>query len=321
MVTQQQIEEAAIIIREGGLVAFPTETVYGLGANTMNPEAVAKIFIEKERPTFNPLISHISSLDDLSLLFRNVDENTLRLAKAFWPGPLTIVSQKSIHVPDIVTSGLPSVAVRMPDNDIALKLIELAACPIAAPSANKFGMLSPTSAEHVRKQLPSLACILDGGSTNIGIESTVISVHHDGFRMLRPGVITRHDLEQVLPYATAPLSNEHRPASPGLLNSHYSPAKPLYIADIQNTITETANAAYLSFTGNEVSGYKMVEYLSHSGDFKEAAINLFGALHRLENADIDFIVAEPVPEIGIGIAIMDRLRKAAYRFSQKITKH
>ncbi|SDC28842.1 L-threonylcarbamoyladenylate synthase [Williamwhitmania taraxaci] len=316
MVSQAQIDEAARLIREGELVAFPTETVYGLGANALNPEAVAKIFIEKERPSFDPLIVHICKIEDLALLCEKMDERVLALAAKFWPGPLTIVLPRSNLVPDIVSSGLPTVAIRMPNNEIALKLIAAAQCPIAAPSANKFGKLSPTKAQHVRKQFPLLPCILDGGATSVGIESTVIAIEDDGFKILRPGVITRQEIETVLPYSTSPVKNDPFFASPGLLNSHYSPNKPLYIEGDYQPMADTTNAGYISFTGMGGEGYKRVEYLSHTGNLSEAATNLFRTLHSLEESDVTFIVAEPIPLQGIGVAIMDRLKKAAYRFTK-----
>jgi L-threonylcarbamoyladenylate synthase len=323
MITLQQIEDAAKIIREGGLVAFPTETVYGLGANALNPDAVARIFIEKERPSFDPLIVHINSTDYLPLLCKNPHDYLYKLAEAFWPGPLTMVVPKSKIVPDIVTSGLPTVAIRMPANAVALKLIESAGCPIAAPSANKFGRLSPTSAQHVKKQLPGVDCILDGGKSTIGIESTVISVTSAGFDVLRYGSITRQQIELFLPYMPASAKQVIKQASPGFMKSHYSPVKPLFFID-DKSIGDTSNAGIVSFAGNNIKGFKAVEILSANADLKEAAINLFGALHRLEEAEIDFIVVEPVPEIGIGLAIMDRLRKAAYQYtreSQTITNN
>jgi len=309
------IEKAAEIIRNGGLVAFPTETVYGLGADAFNPEAVARIFIEKERPSFDPLIVHICNLGDLYLLGRHVDDRLLLLAKTFWPGPLTIVVPKSIAVPDIVTSGLPTVAIRMPDNHVALKLIEASGRPIAAPSANKFGRLSPTTAQHVRKQLPNIGCILNDGNTTVGIESTVIALNVQGFEILRNGVITREDIEKVVPYAKGSNSDNTLLASPGLLKSHYSPVKPFYIlGEYTPGDIDKNKAGFISFTENNHHGYKVVAYLSRKSDLKEAAVNLFEAMHRLEDADVDFIIAEPVPEQGIGIAIMDRLRKAAYKY-------
>ncbi|PKP53201.1 MAG: threonylcarbamoyl-AMP synthase [Bacteroidetes bacterium HGW-Bacteroidetes-1] len=317
MVTQKDIEEAAKIIRNGGLVAFPTETVYGLGANAYDANAVAKIFIAKQRPSFDPLIVHICHNEDIGKLSLNEDERVYKLAKNFWPGPLTIVVPKSNIIPDIVTSGLESVGLRMPDNDIALRLIDAAGCPIAAPSANKFGKLSPTSAEHVRKQLPELSCILDSGRTIVGVESTVITLETDGFRILRPGAITSDHLSKVLPMSGKLSEDILISASPGLMKSHYSPEKPVYILGEHDIPQELSNAAFLSFNGSAPEDYKTIAYLSHSGNLQQAAVNLFGALHWLEESDIDFIVSEAIPEQGIGIAIMDRLRKAAYRFHLK----
>ncbi len=328
MVTFEDIKMAADIIREGGLVAFPTETVYGLGANALNPTAVAKIFAEKQRPSFDPLIVHIASADGILLLTKNIDSRVSELAERFWPGPLTIVLPKSDLVPDIVTSGLPTVGIRVPDNPIALDLIRLSGCPISAPSANKFGRISPTTAQHVRKQLPGVDCILDGGAAKVGIESTVITLNKDGFVILRQGIITASDLQSVLPQSTEPPVSEHQLSSPGLLKSHYSPEKPIFIDGLRMKDQEqflrnsrVKSGAYLSFSGKSPQGYKVTEYLSYDSDLKEAAVNLFGALHRLEdNPEIDYIVAESVPETGIGIAIMDKLKKASYRYNKLIDK-
>lgn len=311
-----QIKQAAKIIKEGDIVAFPTETVYGLGADALNPLAVAKIFALKERPSFDPLIVHIASISDIKRLTSINDDRVYKLAEKFWPGPLTMVLPKNEIVPDIVTSGLPTVGLRMPNNEIALELIKTAECPIAAPSANKFGRISPTSAEHVRKHLPLVSYILDGGHTTVGIESTVIALNSDGFIILRQGIITQEDLETVLPVSKKPVSKHTELSSPGLLKSHYSPNKPLYILGANNVPTSKTNAGFISFSIIDVTGYRIIEHLTHNADLKEAAVNLFGALHRLEDAEIEFIVAEPVPEIGIGIAIMDRLRKAAYRYKK-----
>ncbi|MDP2891010.1 MAG: L-threonylcarbamoyladenylate synthase, partial [Bacteroidota bacterium] len=227
MISTSELDIAAKYIKEGKLVAFPTETVYGLGANALNPLAVAKIFELKERPSFDPLIVHIASIDDLYTLTENTDRNVIRLAEKFWPGPLTIVLPKSKLVPDIVTSGLNTVGIRMPDNDIALMLIRAANCPIAAPSANKFGQLSPVSAEHVKKQLPNVDYVLDGGNTSVGIESTIVSIEGNTCTLLRPGVITIADIENALPDTF--IYNSEKPEkliAPGLLKSHYSPVKP-----------------------------------------------------------------------------------------------
>jgi L-threonylcarbamoyladenylate synthase len=314
MISEKEIRVAAGLIREGGLVAFPTETVYGLGADALNPRAVARIFEVKERPSFDPLIVHIASIDSLQNLTEYNDERAYRLADKFWPGPLTIVLPKSKIIPDIVTSGLETVGIRMPDNPFALKLIKYAECPVAAPSANKFGRISPTKAEHVKKQLAGIDYILDGGPTTVGIESTVIAFHSDGFVILRQGFITREQLEKVLPQSKLAVSKREMISSPGNIKSHYSPNKPLYILGENSSKLKTENAAFLSFGKMPESEFKLVEYLSETGNLYEAAINLFGKLHQLEDSDCDFIIVEPVPEKGIGIAIMDRLRKAAYKY-------
>lgn len=321
MIISKSIAEAAQIIKNGGLVAFPTETVYGLGANALDPDAVAKIFAVKERPSFDPLIVHIADIKDLKRLVKSDDLRVYALAERFWPGPLTIVLPKKDTVPDIVTSGLPTVGVRMPDNDIALELIRMSGCPISAPSANKFGRISPTKAEHVKKQLPEVECILDGGPAAVGIESTVITLDNNGFIILREGFITAADLKEILPESPSKVA-EHEPASPGLLKSHYSPLKPIFIEGRSEFKGDISKAGYLSFDGSVPAGFKKVDFLSKSSDLREAAINLFGVLHRMEDdAQVEFIVSQPVPESGIGRAIMDRLTKAAYQYSDKEQGH
>lgn len=314
------LKVAAQAIRDGKLVSFPTETVYGLGADAFNPSAVARIFQEKERPSFDPLIVHISKIEQLSRLTRNITPTVLKLAEAFWPGPLTLVLPKQPEVHDIVTSGLDTVAVRMPNHPVALELITLSETAIAAPSANKFGQLSPTHHKHVTKQLKGVEYVIEGGYTSVGIESSVVAVTEAKIQILRPGAVTAADIRKVLPGVevvdfTKPVDN-HLP-SPGLLDSHYSPKKPLYIA-ADLTPFDGKKYGYIAFTGNgEVSGPAMVKVLAPNGDLAEAAANLFVALHCFEEADVDFIVAEPIKEEGIGVAIMDRLKKAAFRYMKK----
>ncbi|HCE56257.1 MAG TPA: threonylcarbamoyl-AMP synthase [Prolixibacteraceae bacterium] len=315
--TKNSISEAAQIIKNGGLVAFPTETVYGLGANALNPFAVAKIFELKERPSFDPLIVHIASFDDLSTLCAGINENIMRLAKHFWPGPLTLVLPKSVVVPDIVTSGLDTVGIRMPDNSIALELIKQAGCPIAAPSANKFGQLSPVNAHHVKKQLPNVDYILDGGNTSVGIESTIVSIEGNTCRLLRPGFITLDDIEKALPNTF--IFNSTKPeklVSPGLLKSHYSPKKPLFI--INEPLESLPEFSGLILHGKNKAGNlsKTVIYTSQSHNKIEISANLFASLHAMEEDEIvQRIYIEPVEEKGLGIAIMDRLKKAAYQYN------
>ncbi len=311
------IAQAAKAIKDGEIVAFPTETVYGLGANALNCEAVAKIFIAKERPAFDPLIVHISQIADLQLLTNTIDNRIIALAETFWPGPLTLVLPKSKNVPDIVTSGLPTVGIRMPNNKIALQLITLSECPIAAPSANKFGRISPTTAAHVKKQLPELKYIIDGGDCTIGIESTVIAILEDGFKILRQGFITKENLEKIIPESKLEIAKENQLASPGLLNSHYSPKKPFYIIGQEPNNIDYSKCGYIHFGKKENTGFKKMVCLSISENLTEAAIHLFNSMHLMEDSDVEAIIADSVPEIGIGKAIMDKLRKASFDYIKK----
>ncbi len=307
-----EMDKAAALIREGRLVAFPTETVYGLGADALNPMAVARIFEAKERPSFDPLIVHIASLEQLGELTPSQDPRIGMLARAFWPGPLTLVVPKTARVPDLVTSGLPTVGIRMPDHALALELIRRSGRPLAAPSANKFGRLSPTRAEHVRRNLPEADLVLDGGPTRVGIESTIIALAEDGFQLLRPGIITREALREVVP-ESAVLPGTGAIKAPGMLASHYSPRKPLYLAAPgQQLLHDPGACGYIAYRQAPVAAYKEVKVLAPGGDLREYAAGLFGALHYMEDAGVAFIVVETVPEQGLGLAIMDRLRKAAY---------
>ena len=315
MTIEQQVAIAAQHIQQGRLVAFPTETVYGLGANALNPMAVAKIFEAKRRPSFDPLIVHIASIDSIHSLTQDLDERVFRLAKKFWPGPLTLVLPKSDLVPSIVSAGLQTVGIRMPSHRVALDLIEKAGCPIAAPSANLFGRLSPTCASHVRKQLPDIDFIIDGESPSVGIESTIVSLNSKGAEVLRHGVITQEEIESVVPLYKPPKEERKDVVAPGLLKSHYSPSKPLFmLGEALPSAFRRHNAGLLTFSGTDTEGFRIVERLTEAMDLKEAAVNLFAAMHRMDESDVEYVVAEPIPRQGIGIAIMDRLTKAAYRY-------
>lgn len=313
----ENIKIAAEYIKQGKVVAFPTETVYGLGANALDPIAVSKIFELKERPTFDPLIVHIANKEDLFKYSTTSDKRVLKIIEKFWPGPLTIVLPKRDLIPDIVTSGLPTVGLRMPQNEIARLLIELSERPIAAPSANKFGRISPTTAAHVKKYLPNVDYILDGGKTTVGIESTIITLTDKGFVILRNGFITKEDLEQVVECDSSYKINKS--LAPGMMKSHYSPTKPIYILNpaIEGKI-DKSRAGLISYSGKYDKEYFKVIKITENCDLKECAVNLFYAMHTLEESDVDCIIAEPVPEQGIGIAIMDRLRKAAYNYEKKL---
>lgn len=306
-----QIKQAARTLRRGGLVAFPTETVYGLGANAFDALAVARIFEVKQRPEFDPLIIHLASPEETQLVWSEQPELAYRLIRQFWPGPLTLVYFKNKKIPDIVTAGLPTAAARMPDHPVALALLREAGLPVAAPSANLFGRLSPTTAKHVAEQLGSrIDLILDGGKTPIGIESTVLDLTGDP-TLLRPGGIPVEEIEAVIgPIKSA--STSPRPLSPGQLPQHYAPRTPLTIIKEPIHLPAGLKIGYLAFRSPPTAiKAARVEILSPRGDLREAAANLFEALHRLDQADLDLILAEPLPERGLGRAIMDRLRKAA----------
>lgn len=312
MVSEQDIRVAAERIRRGELVAFPTETVYGLGANAWDPLAVARVFELKGRPRFDPLIVHIAGGDALEDVARDVPDAARQLMRRFWPGPLSVVLPKKSNVPDIVTAGLPSVAVRCPAHDVALALIRAAGVPIAAPSANRFGAVSPTTAEHVREQFgDELPCVLDAGPCRVGVESTVVSFLGERPTLLRPGGVPLEEIEAVVGTVEVGTTEEVRPASPGQLPRHYSPATPLLLGD---EVVPHGNRRLGLLTlqpPRDASPFAAVEVLSETGCLREAAANLFAALRRLDARGLDAIVARPVPEEGLGRAIMDRLRRAA----------
>jgi L-threonylcarbamoyladenylate synthase len=314
---KENIEKAAKAIIDGEIVAFPTETVYGLGADGLNPTAVAKIFEAKERPSFNPLILHISSRDQLKELVDIESDSVYKLINNFWPGPLTLVLPKKEIVPDIVTAGNPTVAIRMPQHPVAKSLIEMCGRPIAAPSANRFGLLSPTTAKHVEKQLGKrINIILDGGQSNVGVESTIVEVTKKKVMLLRHGGISLEQLKEVCDSIEVKEINPNKPNAPGQLLQHYAPKIPMkFIDDISPTELEGKRIGVLFFKENNSDiNFKHVEYLSKSGNMREAAANLFFHLHELEVKELDLILVEPVEAKGLGIAIMDRLTKATYKY-------
>jgi L-threonylcarbamoyladenylate synthase len=312
---RDQILQAAEIVRQGGIVAFPTETVYGLGADAFSPLAVARIFEVKRRPFFDPLIVHIASQDELKKLAKDVPSNAKRLMDRFWPGPLTVVLLKREDVPDLVTAGLPTVAIRVPNHPMALRLIETAQCPIAAPSANLFGHLSPTTAEHVREQLGDhVDFILDGGPCQVGVESTILSFVGETPRLLRPGGLALEEIESLIGPVEMGSSTDDRPLSPGMLPRHYAPRTPIVIDQNGELLQAYSNkkVGWLAFREPVRSHpFHHVEILSQKGDLREAAANLFAAIRRLDGLHLDLIVADSIPEVGLGRAIMDRLHRAS----------
>lgn len=313
--TEENIRNAAELIRKGKLIAFPTETVYGLGANGLDPIAAASIFAAKARPAFNPLILHVTGAEMMAQICSQIPESVLKLMSRFSPGPVTYVLPKSESVPDIVTSGNPTVGVRIPAHPVALRLIELAGVPVAAPSANKFNKLSPTDAKHVAKQLHGeVDMILDGGMTTIGVESTIVTERMGKIVILRHGGVPKEEIEEFLGYTVSENTDSARPDSPGQLKYHYAPA--IRIAFRDETDFNRINfsrAAALRFgkTGeSDDKDFRLVRNLSVTGDLREASSNLFRFLHELENEDLEMIVADKIEPAGLGKAIMDRLTKA-----------
>lgn len=317
---ERDIQLAADRLRRGGVVAFPTETVYGLGASALDPAAVARIFEIKHRPRFDPLIVHLAHVDDADRLALGFDEHPLarRLAERFWPGPLTLVLPRRGNVPDLVTAGLPSVALRLPSHPIALALIRAVALPIAAPSANRFGRVSPTAARHVLDELgDQVDLVLDGGPCTVGVESTVLSLVHPQPTLLRPGGTPVEEIESIIGPIARPSHDPARPASPGQLSQHYAPRTPLRLLPPPSEPTGRDRTALLTLTAPSAAvaaGFAHVQTLDPSGrgDLGIAAANLFAALRRLDALGLDRIVAEPVPDHGLGRAINDRLRRAAH---------
>lgn len=305
--TPGNVAEAARILRAGGLAAFPTETVYGLGADATNDDAVAAIFEAKGRPRFNPLIVHVSDTGAAQRL-AEFDDRAHALANAFWPGALTLVLPRTgdCAASRLVSAGLDTIAVRVPNHPLAQDLLRAAGVPLAAPSANASGRASPTTAQHVAESLGGrVDMILDGGPCAIGIESTVVGLYADEVLLLRPGGVTRADLEAVAgPLEAA--SETEAPRSPGLLQRHYAPGRPLRL----NADGAEPGEALLAFGPGAPEGAS-VRNLSQTGNSREAAANFFAMLHELDQPEFSAIAVMPIPDDGLGAAINDRLRRAA----------
>jgi L-threonylcarbamoyladenylate synthase len=305
MANSSEIHAAADALTRGDLVAFPTETVYGLGGDATNDKAVARIYEAKGRPRFNPLICHVASPAQAYSLGQFTDE-AKRLADAFWPGPLTIVVPRAARCPVslLATSGLESLALRVPQHPIAHELLAAFGGPVAAPSANPSGALSPTTAQHVKQALAGkLAMILDGGPSQIGLESTVVAFTGGAPRLLRPGGIPRERIADILGHEPMDEFHPSQPQSPGQLESHYAPRAKLRLAAKRPGDGE----AYLGFGLHDHGPHN----LSRRGDVVEAAANLFRLLHEIDASGISMIAVAPIPAEGLGEAINDRLRRAA----------
>jgi L-threonylcarbamoyladenylate synthase len=300
------ISKAAQLLREGKLVGLPTETVYGLGADATNDKAVAQIFSTKQRPQFNPLISHVADAD-VAFRLGQFSSQAEKLAAAFWPGPLTIVVERQNNCPIslLCSAGLSTVALRVPNHPMTLALLREVNVPIAAPSANLSGRISPTTAEHVRRALgDAVDMVIDGGPSGVGVESTVVRFMDDGPYLLRSGGITRDALEAVLNrQVMTPTRYDTDLHSPGLLESHYAPKATLRL----NAAAPEIGEAYIGFADYQHGPWT----LSQSGNLQEAAANLFKILHLVDDSSPEHIAVAPIPMSGLGEAINDRLNRAA----------
>jgi L-threonylcarbamoyladenylate synthase len=323
------LREACALLQQGEIVALPTETVYGLAADAFNPGAVAKVFAAKDRPSFDPLIVHIASRGDLksvAVVPDEIAETVTKLIGAFWPGPLTLILPRHPDVPDLVTSGLPTVAVRQSAHPVFRAVNKAVGRPLAAPSANRFGSISPTSASAVVKELGGrIPLVVDAGACREGLESTIISIEpREGkkplFRLHRAGPVTKEQLQEFGKVEKVREPVGQAPQAPGQLASHYAPRTPLVLVENPADFKPAEGKRYglLSYTGADDGPYvtlhdwERIECLSPgSGKLAEAAVRLFFVMRQLDEAGLDGIVAEPVSETGLGVAIMDRLRRAA----------
>ena len=313
----RDIQKAKELLHKGELVAIPTETVYGLAGNAYDAASVVKIFEVKNRPSFDPLIVHASGLTQVEKITSHVPAQAILLAEAFWPGPLTLLLEKKAVIPDIVTSGLDRVAVRIPAHPLTLDLLKILPFPLAAPSANPFGYVSPTTVKHVDDQLGSIIpYILDGGDCRVGIESTIVGFKNNKAEIYRLGGISVEEVESIIGTVSVRRHSTSRPATPGSLESHYAPHKRLYL---EETLPEGLNidpgsAGYIRFKEPYPGApWENQVILSGSADLNEAAKNLFSALRRMDEMPVSCVMAELLPEHGLGRAINDRLRRAATR--------
>jgi L-threonylcarbamoyladenylate synthase len=300
------------------VVGIPTETVYGLAANALSEKAVLKVFEVKERPSFDPLIVHIYHIDQLSRYVHLPDKKWFGLIERYWPGPLTVLLPKKNIIPDITTSGLDMAAIRIPSHPVINELLSQLDYPLAAPSANRFGYISPTTANHVNQGIgEKIEYILDGGSSNLGLESTIISFRKDSLVIHRWGSITLENIEDVLPGVDiiVEINASSNPAAPGMLTRHYAPHTPFYTTDNINLFLEQYEGrkiVTISFSKEIVGDENNTNFvLSKKGDLHEAAANLFSVLREADHVSSEAIIAERVPELGLGRAINDRLSRAS----------
>jgi len=311
----KDIVKAKKILEQGELVGIPTETVYGLAGNALDENAVVKIFTVKDRPRFDPLIVHVTSLAQARQLVESFPSKAEQLASKFWPGPVTFLLKKKKIIPDLVTSGMDTVGIRCPDHLLTQSLLQSLAFPLAAPSANPFGYVSPTQPEHVNAQLGDrIKYILDGGACRVGIESTIIGFESEIPKIFRLGGLSIEEIEKTIGPVELQLNTSSDPKSPGQLKSHYSPRKKVACGVMSELLAHysTQKIGMLAFR-SKVAGVESENQLilSPTGNLEEAAKHLFGNLRELDKKNIDIILAEEVPDIGLGKAINDRLRRAA----------
>lgn len=308
------VSDAAKLLKNGNLVAFPTETVYGLGANAFDSNAVARIFEAKGRPTFDPLIVHIPDMDSLWLVAKEANKKARTCMEAFWPGPFTAILPKKETISDLVTSGLETVGVRVPDHRTAQKLLKEAGTPVAAPSANLFSHTSPTEAWVVREMLGDrIEGIVDDGPCSVGVESTIVSFCEEPPVLYRAGGIPVEEIEKLIgPIRIAGATGEEKKA-PGRTLRHYAPRTPMYLYRNRDSFPDTARVGLLkmSVADDERASFDAICDLSESGDLREAAMHLYSSMRALDSEKLDYIVAEQVPNVDLGRAINDRLRRAA----------
>ena len=314
-IISKDLSKAVKILNNEDVVAIPTETVYGLAGNIYSEKAIRRIFEVKQRPLFNPLIVHIHSIEQLDQIVIDFPSKAQLLAKAFWPGSLTLILKKKSNIPDLITAGKDTVGVRIPNHPLTLSLLKQLDYPIAAPSANPFNRISPTNALHVESYFKnSIKMVLDGGECKNGLESTIIGFENNNPVLYRLGSISIEEIENVVGKIKVKNIKQKTPDAPGMLKKHYAPQTKTYLVDnIESFLKkhEFKSIGVLSFTEEITSAnIKHLEILSPSGDLKEAASNLYRSLHRLDHLNLDIIVAQKFPDFGLGKSINDRLERA-----------
>ncbi len=313
----KDILKASKLLKAGDIIGLPTETVYGLAGNAFREDVVVNIFKTKNRPAFDPLICHTDSLEKVEQYVESIPPQAKKLAKAFWPGPVTMLFPKKQIIPSLTTSGLDSVAFRIPAHPLTLELLKTLDFPLAAPSANPFGYVSPTSAQHVNQQLgKDIKYILDGGECRIGLESTIIGFNEKETIVYRLGGKQLEEIEEIVGPITVQINESSNPTAPGMLKSHYSPGKPVIVGNIAamlpyHNLKSTGIISFKDHYANIPDGHQVT--LAPGGDLNEAARNLFRALRSLDQQPIDLILTEVFPETGLGRAINDRLKRASVK--------